>query len=309
MDGRVLLIDNSSYERQKVRHILGKMQFEDVVEVQSISQFRLLDLDSIGVRLAIADITFPTESEGFEVLGRLREIKSYAHIPIIIVSKSDKPENKAGALKFSVSDYIVKPYQIKRLEKSISSVIDMQMSFHYDTGGMSEIKMSFDDYISREMKYAKRLHSPLSFIFITTLRLNDPGPGAAAANPDRKETIFSLAAEKARNSLRATDTIVMSRDRDILIILPGTDNAGAGLVCEKIKSALFDGLEKLNADRAEYIYPVHFTFPEDGEDFQALMENAFKKVSDKEMLEKIVSIPANTLKYADRSYNRYRKWF
>ena len=33
-----------------------------------------------------------------------------------------------------------------------------------------------------------------------------------------------------------------------------------------------------------------------------------KKVSDKEMLEKIVSIPANTLNYANRSYNRFRKW-
>jgi hypothetical protein len=50
------------------------------------------------------------------------------------------------------------------------------------------------------------------------------------------------------------------------------------------------------------------TFPEEGENFQQLMETAFRKVSSKEMLEKITSIPTDARNYADKIYSRYKRW-
>jgi len=127
--------------------------------------------------------------------------------------------------------------------------------------------------------------------------------------PDNKSSIFSIAAQKAKEALRAPDTIILNNARDIIIVLPCTDEPGARLVCNKIKMAMEPEFEKIKADQNEYIYPVYVTFPMDGDGFQMLMQTAFKKVSDKEMLEKIVSIPTDTRKYADMSYNRYQKWF
>jgi PleD family two-component response regulator len=308
MDGTVLIMDYSSYERLKIRHILDKIGSFAIVEVGSINQFKLLDLDAIDPKLILLDLAFPAENNGFEALKIIKSCKS-SEVPVIIVTRSDKHELKTEALKYSANDYIIKPYQVKRLESSIRSIVQISSSFHYDTARIEEIRMSFDDYINREIKYSKRTKSPLSFILITTLQLQTSAEGGTQHTYENAAAIYAIALQKARESLRTTDLIVMSNNRDIIIVLPNTNEAGAQLVCEKIKTQMEPEFVRINANKNEYIYPVLVTFPKEGESFQMLMEAAFKKVSDKEMLEKIVSIPTVTRNYADKSYNKYKKWF
>lgn len=309
MDGTIVILDYSSYERQKIKHILEKIGSFNTIEVSSSTQFKLLNLKLENLRLIIMDLAFPSEQEGFEILKLIRSNEYAASVPVIIVTRSDQLEYKTAALQYSVNDYIIKPFQIKRLESSVRSFVRLEDSFHYDTGGIGNIIMTFDDYINREIKYARRMQGPLSFVLITTLKLKEERDGSIHTEISNKERIFSLAAQKARSILRTTDTIVMSKSRDIIIVLPCTGESGAKQVCEKIKAALFQELLKINADLNDYIYPVHVTFPKEGEDFQKLMENAFKKVSEKEMLEKIVSITPTTRKYSNNRYNQFRKWF
>jgi PleD family two-component response regulator len=308
MDGTVLIMDYSSYERQKVGHILDKIGSFNIVEVGGIKQFKLLDLEEVDPILILLDLAFPAENDGFEALKIIRSAENN-DIPVIIVTHSDKHELKTEALKYSVNDYIIKPYPVKRLESSIRSTVRISSSFHYDTARIEEIRMSFDDYISREIKYSKRTKNPLSFVLITTLQLQAVAEGRTQTGHENAAAIYTLALQKARESLRATDMIVMSNNRDIIIVLPCTDETGAQLVCEKIRTQMEPEFEKMHASKNEYIYPVYVTYPKDGDSFQTIMENAFKKVSDKEMLEKIVSIPTGTRKFADKSYNKYTKWF
>jgi DNA-binding response OmpR family regulator len=307
MDGTILIMDCSSYERQKMRHIIEKTGSFNIVEVGGIGQFLLLNLEISDLKLILLDLAFPKESDGFVALKRIRSYDNEG-VPVIIVTQSDKYELTVEALKYSVNDYIKKPYQVKRLESSIRSFVRADTDFHYNTNGINEIRMSFDDYIVREIKYSKRTRSSLSLILITTLQLG-AGSEASQGMDDYKLSVFAIAAQKAKEALRATDTIILNHNRDIIIVLPCTDEAGAQLVCDKIKSQMEPEFEKINADRNNYIYPVYVTCPKEGDNFQMLMEAAFKKVSSKEMLEKIVSIPTNTRNYADKSYNKYRKWF
>lgn len=309
MDGTIILMDYSSYERQKVKHILEKIGSFETIEVSSLNQLRLLDISMESLKLVIADISFPTEAQGFEALKLIRNKRVDDDIPIIVVTKTDTVEHKSEALKYSVNDYIIKPYQVKRLENSIRSFVRLKNGFKFDTAGISDIKMSFDDYVIREIKYAKRTQSSLSFILITVLKLNKNGVDNLESGSIDRDTIFTIAAEKAKMELRSTDTIVLSKERDIIIVLPGTSESGARLVSEKIKSSIFNELQRIGIENTDYIYQVHVTFPKDGEDLQHLMETAFKKVSDKEMLEKIVSIPTETRRYADKSYSKYNRLF
>ncbi len=308
MDGTILILDYSSYERQKIKHILEKIGTFSVIEVSSSTQFKLLNLNLENLKLIIMDLAFPSETEGFEILRAVRSSEFSANVPVIVVTRSDQLEYKTAALQYSVNDYIIKPFQVKRLESSVRSFVRLKDNFHYDTSGIGSITMSFDEYIVREIKYARRLQSPLFVILITTLRFREEKDGLMQAETSNRDKVFSIAAQTARNSLRVTDTIVMSRSRDIIIVLPGTGEAGAKLVCEKIKAGIFQELMRINADLNDFIYPVHVTFPKEGEDFQGLMENAFKKVSDREMLEKIESITPDARKYANSRYNQFRRW-
>jgi len=308
MDGTVLVMDYSAYERQKIRHILEKTGRFNIIEVGDIRQFRLLDLNINDLRLILMDLAFPGESDGFAALDIIRTSLG-GNVPVVIVTQSDRPELRQQALKYSVNDYIIKPYQVKRLESSIRSFVPAKREFYYDTNSIQDINMSFDSYIEREIKFSNRAGIPLSLILITTLQLGSQTQSGESITDDYKASVFSVAVKKAKDALRATDTIVLNQDRDILVVLPCTDAAGAQLVSEKIRESMDSEFTKMKIDRNEYIYPVHVTFPEDGSNFQVLMQKAFKQVADKEMLEKIVSIPSDTRKYADKSYNRYRKWF
>lgn len=308
MDGTILIMDYSSYERQKMRHIIEKIGSFNIIEVGSIGQFYLLDLEISDLKLILLDLSFPTETDGFNSLKRIKSSEN-RDAPVIIVTHLDKHELKAEALKYSANDYIIKPYQVKRLDSSIRSLVRVVRNFHYATEQINEIIMNFDDYIEREIKFSKRTQSPLSLILITTLQIRKISETGQQTTVDNKASIFAIAAQKAKEALRATDTIVLNQNRDIIIVLPCTDESGAQLVCNKIKSKMEPEFEKIKADQNEYIYPVYVTFPKDGDSFQMLMQTAFMKVSNKEMLEKIVSIPTDTREYADKSYNRYQKWF
>ena len=343
MDGTILIMAYSAYERQKIRHIIEKTGSFNIIEVGSISQFYLLDLEISDLKLVLQDLAFPTENDGFDALKTIRASEN-RDVPVIVITRSDNHDLKVEALKYFANDYIIKPYQVKRLESSIRSLVRVVRDFHYDTRQIEEIRMSFDNLIEREIKFSKRTQSPLSLILITTLQIqnrtgvgNQAGPDnqnpgdrsmtTSSARPcvpgiesrpvleqdaamlHNKAAIFTIAAQKAKEVLRATDTIVVNHNRDIIIVLPCTDESGARLVCGKITAEMEPEFEKIKADRNEYIYPVYVTFPIDGDSFQMLMQTAFKKVSSKERLEKIVSIPSDTRKYADMTYNRYRKWF
>lgn len=308
MDGTILIMAYSAYERQKIRHIIEKTGNFNIIEVGSVSQFYLLDLEINDLKLVLLDLAFPTENDGFDALKTIRESEN-RDVPVIVITHSDNHEMKVEALKYFANDYIIKPYQVKRLEGSIRSLVRVVRDFHYDTQQIEDIRMSFDKLIEREIKFSKRTQSPLSLILITTLQIQNRVGIGNQITTDNKTAIFAIAAQKAKEVLRATDTIVINHNRDIIIVLPCTDESGVRQVCAKITSEMEPEFEKIKANQNECIYPVYVTFPTDGDSFQMLMQTAFKKVSSKERLEKIVSIPTDTRKYADMTYNRYQKWF
>ena len=160
--------------------------------------------------------------------------------------------------------------------------------------------MSFDDYIAREIKCSRRIQSHLSIILITSLKLKDNMSIIPQIEISNIEKIFSNVAQKSRNFLRTTDTVVMSKFYEIIIVLPFTDESGARKICEKIKGKIFKEVMEINADLHQYITPVFVTFPNEGENFHNLIENAFRKLTDKGTIKKISSIvPVN---------NQFQRW-
>lgn len=307
MDGRVLLLEYSAYERQKIRHILSTAGRFEVIDVGDIRQFGLLDLDIEDLKLIIVDLSFPTEFDGLEALKKISSSESRT-VPVIVISQTDSPELRKEVLNYSARDYIAKPYNLKRLEASIKGIVRTEAAFFYDTSHISDITMTFDSYMEREIKFAKRTNTPLSLILITTLQMDERTDAGQLVSDSLRKSVFSIAVEKSREALRLTDTIVLNGNRDIIIVLPCTEEAGAQLVCEKIVKLSEPEFKGLSIDISQQVYPVYVTFPGEGENFQQLMETAFRKVSSKEMLEKITSIPTDARNYADKVYNRYKRW-
>ena len=306
MDGTILLIYYSEYDREKVKITfdnIGEFQF---IEIDSLDLYYHINQDLSSLSLIIIDIAFPSEKEGFEIISSLRKNTATSNVPIIIMTKSDNIEYKSRALKFNVSDFIIKPYQTKRLESSIRSTLKIESKFNYNLDSANVITMSVEDYIAKEFKIALRANQNLSIVFITHL---DPIKSSSEIKKINSyslmEQAYLMAIEKVKSASRSTDTVIFNDNKDILVILPFTNSEGADNVMNKIKDSLADGLSRLNIS-SDFFYTVNATYPMDGKNFQQLMETTLKKVEDKIMLEKITHIGLNTLEHARKTYKRFK---
>ncbi|OPZ94659.1 MAG: response regulator PleD [Firmicutes bacterium ADurb.Bin419] len=306
MDGKVLLIDYSEYEREKAKITfdnIGEFQF---IEIENLKMYYQIIHELNNLSLVIIDISFPSEKEGFEVISSLRKNVATSNTPIIIATKSDNLEYRNDALKFYVSDFIIKPYQTKRLENSIRSTLKIDLKFRYNLSSANVITMSVEDYIAKEFKIASRANKNLSIVFITHIDITkNSSRNQKTFSHSQNEKAYSMAIERVKSESRSTDTVIFNDDKDILVILPFTNSQGADKVANKIKESLNDGLNSLSLSN-DFFYIVYVTFPADGKTFQSIMEKAIKKVEDKIMLEKITHIGLNTLDHARKTYKKFK---
>lgn len=309
MDGKILIMDCTEFERNKLKALLAVVGSFEFVELSDGSLY-YKQTDTLNTfDLIIMDIAFPYEENGFEILEDLRK-NNRTNAPVIIITKSDKLEYRNRASKYCVIDFIKKPYTASRLQKSVQSVIKLDKKFKYDVTGAGSITMSFDEYFSNLLKLSSRTNQPVSILLITQngLTVDDNASHNTEPIPLIKN-LNSIVTLSAPELLRSTDNVVVNGNGDMLFILPCTDSAGVMVVCAKLKELMFSSLEQADVNFDDIFHAEYASYPEDGNDFQSLMESVFKKISNKITLEKITSIPLNTRKYANRRYNQFNRWF
>lgn len=72
--------------------------------------------------LVITDIVMP-EKDGFEVCKALRAIKSFNHVPIIILSAIGDEFNKITGFEGGADDYITKPFNLEDLKNRVQTLL------------------------------------------------------------------------------------------------------------------------------------------------------------------------------------------
>lgn len=308
MENSVVIMDTSRHEREKVKYILNSLNMNKILEIADTNQFRqsadLIDNPS----LVIMDLALPHEYEGFEVLEQMRRMEPTADVPVIITTRSENPKLKSESLKYDVSDYIQKPYEMKRLVSSIKSIISPKKQFHYSTSGLGSIQMSFEDFFDREIRIADRNKTPLSVILVTSA-LIDADQNRVPLPSEILEEFYFNPERTGSGLLRSSDAVFFNTNGDAIYILPHTSKQGSTVVGDMIRKTAAHKLKNWGWNFDEIFYQITVTFPEDGHDFQSLMEAAFKKISDRQLLDRITSIPIDIRKYARKRYNQLNSWF
>ena len=72
--------------------------------------------------LILMDLHLPG-MDGIELSAVIRENARYAAIPIIGISASSIPQDKADAVKAGFVDFIEKPVDIKRLQEAVTAIL------------------------------------------------------------------------------------------------------------------------------------------------------------------------------------------
>lgn len=118
----VLAIDDFSMNLMLIKSALN-----DIVNVYTVKSAgaAMITMDKVGkVDLFLLDLEMP-EMTGFEFLTYLRNSIVYKDTPVIIISSNSKVETIKKAIKFSITDYIAKPFDALVLKEKVSKVLNL----------------------------------------------------------------------------------------------------------------------------------------------------------------------------------------
>src|SRR5690606_2343588 len=102
---RILVCDDSLTTRTLEKNILVAAGYDVATATNGIEALGLCEQQSF--QLIILDVDMP-ELTGFELTVRLRQMKSYKDVPIILVTSRDTDEDKRRGLAAGADGYITK---------------------------------------------------------------------------------------------------------------------------------------------------------------------------------------------------------
>ena len=118
MQKTVLIVDDAVFMRMKLRQILEDNSYKVIAEAQNgieaIEKYKAIKPDII-----IMDIVMP-EMDGIEALKRIKKLDPGANI--IMCSAMGQISIVMGAIREGAVDFIVKPFERKRLLEALNNV-------------------------------------------------------------------------------------------------------------------------------------------------------------------------------------------
>lgn len=118
---KILVVDDKEDSRRLVGKVLGHHGYEVIgagtgEEAINIAQTQFPDLILMDVRL-------PGSIDGLEATRRIKSLTKLAHIPILAMTASVRPEDMQTALDAGCNDFVRKPIDIDELPKRLAEHI------------------------------------------------------------------------------------------------------------------------------------------------------------------------------------------
>lgn len=119
----VLIVDDSSSIRKAVKAILEKEGFRVREAGSEFGLFGTLVEYGVAADIILMDLTI-NETNGFELVKKVRNTERFKHIPIIMLTQHSDRTNVTIAKNLDVQGYIVKPVNAQLLVERIEKVLD-----------------------------------------------------------------------------------------------------------------------------------------------------------------------------------------
>ena len=116
---KVLVVDDSPTIRQQATFILNKEGYE-VIEAKDGEEGLETIKQNTDLAFVISDINMPNMN-GLEMLGKMREIEAYNHIPIFMLTTESDPAKIGIAKSKGANGWMVKPFEPKVLIEILSN--------------------------------------------------------------------------------------------------------------------------------------------------------------------------------------------
>ena len=116
---KILLVDDAAFMRKVIKDTLSKAGYTDLHEAvdgaDAVEKYNSLKPD-----LVLMDITMPN-MDGLEALKAIRAADANANV--VMCSAMGQETMVIDAIKSGAKDFIVKPFKIERVLKTVTSIV------------------------------------------------------------------------------------------------------------------------------------------------------------------------------------------
>lgn len=124
---RVLVVDDDETIRNNLYELLSEQHICQTAETAEKALARL-EADSYDV--VLTDISMPGLS-GLELLGHIRQ--KFPATPVIVISGIGDQEHAQGLIKLGAFDFLLKPFSLEGVEKSVQRAVDYSKHLREDS--------------------------------------------------------------------------------------------------------------------------------------------------------------------------------
>jgi two-component system cell cycle response regulator len=148
MSGRVLVVDDVATNRLLLRAKLSSAYYDVVVAengVQALEMARSEQPDMV-----MLDVMMP-DMDGFAVCKILKSTEETAHIPVIMVTALDTPEERIRGLEAGADDFLSKPFNDLALFARVRNLMRMKMMFdELRLRDMTSRELGLTDFVTEQ---------------------------------------------------------------------------------------------------------------------------------------------------------------
>lgn len=183
----------------------------------------------------------------FEVLRILKADAALGPIPVLLVTPREALESRSRGLELGAEDYVTKPYVVFEARQRIHNALRLARAS--EPPAQSGVRSaSTDDALDRGVGTSRQLAISLEYEHTRAVRYEHPltclvlrPAGPDSANETASEDTARRLAVGLRQSLRAVDQVFRSTETELVVLLPETDEHGAGVVMKRLRARLQDG--------------------------------------------------------------------
>ncbi|HOX22915.1 MAG TPA: response regulator [Elusimicrobiales bacterium] len=112
MAAKILIVEDNANNRLILHDILSFYKYEVLEADNGVAAIDLAKKDRPD--LILMDLQMPAK-DGFEALAELRKEPSISSVPIIAVTASAMPADRAKVLAAGFDGYVTKPFEVKEI--------------------------------------------------------------------------------------------------------------------------------------------------------------------------------------------------
>lgn len=128
-DAVILLVEDDRVDVMTVKRALQKNHVSNPLYVartgvEALGMLRGQGFDKIAPTpsLILLDLNLP-KMGGIEFLKQLRADPDLRSLPVIVLTSSNEPSDRAAAFEYDVEDYIVKPHSFDEFSSAMATVL------------------------------------------------------------------------------------------------------------------------------------------------------------------------------------------